>query len=122
MRSTVFALLLVATLPLPAADEAEKERWTRLPTPEFELSTSAGEKTGKETLLQFEQVRGFFLNIWPERAAADVPLRILVFKTREQFAPYTECSSGSCLLHIDIERGLHRNGRSFPRELQHCRT
>ncbi len=89
MRSTVFALLLVATLPLPAADEAEKERWTRLRTLEFELSTSAGEKTGKETLLQFEQVRGFFLNIWPERAAADVPLRILVFKTREQFAPYT---------------------------------
>jgi tetratricopeptide (TPR) repeat protein len=89
MRSTVFALLVVATLPLPAADDAAKDRWTRLTTPEFELFTSAGEKTGKETLLQFDQVRGFFLRIWPEQSPSGVPLRILVFKTREQFAPYT---------------------------------
>ena len=89
MRSTVLALLLTATLPLGAADEADKDRWVRLATPDFELFTSAGEKSGRETLLQFEQVRGFFLKVWPERAAAEVPLRILVFKTREQFAPYT---------------------------------
>jgi tetratricopeptide (TPR) repeat protein len=89
MRSTVLALLLVATLPLPAADDAAKDRWTRLRTPEFELSTSAGEKTGKETLLQFDQVRGFFLRIWPEQSPREAPLRIVVFKTREQFTPYT---------------------------------
>ena len=59
MRSTVCALLLLATMPLPAADAPEKDHWIRLTTPEFELFTSAGEKEGAEAMLRFEQVRGF---------------------------------------------------------------
>src|ERR1700733_4420917 len=88
MRCAMIALLQLAAMPAAAADRPDSVQWTRLTTPSFELFTPAGEKTGRETILQFEQVREFFLKVWPAPFAVEVPVRIVLFKTREQFAAY----------------------------------
>jgi tetratricopeptide (TPR) repeat protein len=79
----VAALLFLATVPALGAD-----RWLRLTTPEFELYTTAGEKQGKDTLRHFEQVREFFLQASPVRSSGDSPLRIFLFGTEAQYAPF----------------------------------
>jgi tetratricopeptide (TPR) repeat protein len=82
MPRAALALLLIA-LPAFGADQ-----WLRLTTPDFELYTDAGEKKGRETLLHFEQVRGFFVKASPVRPPGDFPVRIIAFRNREQFQAY----------------------------------
>jgi Tfp pilus assembly protein PilF len=82
-RHTLFAIFFVSTLPLAAADE-----WIKLTTPHFELFTTAGEKKGREAILYFEQVRGFFLQASPSKHAPDAPVRIVAFRSEKQYKPY----------------------------------
>jgi tetratricopeptide (TPR) repeat protein len=89
MRRAAIALLLAAGWPAAAADDAAKDKWVRLSTANFELYTTAGEKTGRETIQYFEQVRGFFQKASPVGLPPEFPLRIVVFKNREQFLAYT---------------------------------
>ncbi len=63
--------------------------WIRLASPNFELYTDQGEKTGRDTILYFEQVRGFFVKASPVRPPADFPVRIIAFKNREEFSRYS---------------------------------
>jgi Flp pilus assembly protein TadD len=81
MRCVAVAILLAAALPARAAD-----RWLRLATSNFELYTSADENAGRDTILYFEQVRGFFIKASPVRFPTGFPVRIIVFKNREEFS------------------------------------
>ena len=78
------AAFLVATA-LPAWGT---DAWIRLSTPDFELYTLGSEKTGREALLHFEQVKGFFLHASPVKKTSDVPVRIVEFGSDKQFKPY----------------------------------
>src|SRR5471030_735298 len=84
MRCVAVAILLAAALPARAAD-----RWLRLATSNFELYTSADENAGRDTILYFEQVRGFFIKASPVRFPTGFPVRIIVFKNREEFSRYS---------------------------------
>lgn len=69
--------------PLGAADQ-----WIKVVTPHFELFTTAGEKKGREAILYFEQVRGFFLQASPSKSAPEFPVRIVAFRGDKQYQPY----------------------------------
>src|SRR5580698_3616189 len=83
MRFSALALLAVA-LPAFGADQ-----WVKLTTPHFELYTTAGEKSGRQAILYFEQVRSFFTQVAPVSGFTEFPVRIIVFKSEKQYKPYS---------------------------------
>ena len=80
-RPALLVALLAGAWPAAA-------QWVRVTTPHFELLTSAGEKRGREVILYFERVRGFFLEINPSRRLPSFPVRVIVFKGEKQYKPY----------------------------------
>jgi tetratricopeptide (TPR) repeat protein len=82
------ALVLLAALPAFGADRSGSDQWVRLTTPHFELYTTAGEKSGRQTILYFEQVRSFFTQVAPVSGVTEFPVRIIVFKSEKQYKPY----------------------------------
>jgi tetratricopeptide (TPR) repeat protein len=78
------AIIFAAAIPAFASTD----QWTRITTPDFELYTTAGEKSGRETVRHFEQVREFFLKASPVRGPADFPVRIVEFQTEQQYQPF----------------------------------
>ncbi|MEP6716308.1 MAG: hypothetical protein ABJC09_12095 [Terriglobia bacterium] len=84
MRCFAVALLLTAALPAFGAD-----RWLRLTTSNFELYSEGDEKASRDTILYFEQVRGFFIKAAPVRFPAEFPVRIIVFRNQEAFSRYS---------------------------------
>ncbi len=85
MRSVLIVTFLAITT-APSALVAQQ--WTRLTSPNFEIYTDAGEKEGRGLLTRFEQVRGFFLKAAPVRPPEEFPVRIIAFKSREEFSQY----------------------------------
>jgi Flp pilus assembly protein TadD len=81
--------LLQLLLAVGLSVQAQPAGWIRLTTPNFELFTDQGEKSGRETILYFEQVRGFFVQASPVRPPAEFPVRIIAFKNREEFAAFS---------------------------------
>lgn len=65
------------------------EKWVRASTPNFELYTPLSEKSAREKVLYFEQLREFMSK--STRAIAQdsrIPVRIILFQTEKQFEPY----------------------------------
>ena len=93
-RVVTASLIVVAAFaaPHPAPDDvngsALKERWERIGTPDLELYTAAGNAAAREALNHLQQVREFFLKASPLPLLDQFPVRIILFKTEEQFAPY----------------------------------
>lgn len=52
------------------------------------MYTTNGAKQGTEALAVFEQVRLFFLEMSPASEASSTPVRIIAFKSEQEFAPY----------------------------------
>ncbi len=63
-------------------------RWIRLQSANFEMYSSAGEKSTRETLKYFEQVRGFFAQAMPSAMDQPLPVRIVAFGSRKEYDPY----------------------------------
>lgn len=93
-RVVTASLVVVSALaaPLPAPDDLNgsslKEHWERIGTPDLELYTDAGNTAAREVLNHLQQVRAFFLKASPLPLLDQFPVRIVLFKTEEQFAPY----------------------------------
>lgn len=68
-----------------ASDEA---RWIRMRSPNFDMYSTAGEKSARETLRYFEQVHGFFDQIFGDTKDSPNPVRIIAFNSKKEFEPY----------------------------------
>jgi tetratricopeptide (TPR) repeat protein len=77
---------ICALLSLPAA--GSEPRWQRIASPNFELFTTAGERSGRDVARHFEQVRSFFLEAMGLGRRSGPPVRIVVFRSDKDFAPY----------------------------------
>lgn len=84
MRLQLAVMCCLCALPAWAADS-----WLRLTSADFELYTAAGEKKGRATLQQFEQMRAFFLKASPLRKTSESPVRIIQFGSARQFERYS---------------------------------
>jgi len=71
----------------PAAG-SEGPRWLKITSPNFELFTTAAERNAREVARQFEQVRAFFMEAMGLGLKPDTPVRIVVFRSDKEFAPY----------------------------------
>jgi Flp pilus assembly protein TadD len=93
-RVVTASLVALAALAAPpqAPDDLNssslKERWERIGTPDLELYTDAGNTAARDALNHLQQVREFFLKASPLPLLDQFPVRVVLFKTEEQFAPY----------------------------------
>ena len=83
----VAAALMCAIALIPAAG-SEGPRWLRIQSPNFELFTTAGERSGREVARHFEQVRAFFREAMGLGMKSGPPVRLVVFRSDKEFAPY----------------------------------
>jgi tetratricopeptide (TPR) repeat protein len=60
-------------------------RWVRLASPHFEIYSSAGAGTARDTLRQFEQVRSFFIHMAGHAPANPTPVRIVAFGSAKEY-------------------------------------
>ena len=78
---------LIAVLVVAAPFLAEQE-WVRVATPNFELYTSAGEKRARKTILYFETIRSFFLQVFKSKQGPQLPVRIIGFRSKKEYEPF----------------------------------
>lgn len=72
---------------IPAAG-SEGPRWLKIQSPNFELFTTAGERNAREVARHFEQVRAFFREAMGLGLKSGPPVRLVVFRSDKEFAPY----------------------------------
>ena len=82
------ATALLCTLAALPAVGSEGPRWLKIQSPNFELFTTAGERNGREVARHFEQVRAFFREAMGLGLKSGPPVRIVVFRSDKEFAPY----------------------------------
>jgi len=83
MKAAAFLLTLLMALPAFAEDH-----WIRITTSHFEMYTTGDESKAKETILHFERVRDFFLQVSPVKPPGEFPVRIVAFKDSEMMHVY----------------------------------
>jgi tetratricopeptide (TPR) repeat protein len=82
-------LLAVACFALPlCAPAAPKDPWLLIKSANFELFTTAGERSGRDLIKHFEQVRSFFTQAFGARLALGKPARIIAFRSEKEYRPY----------------------------------
>lgn len=86
-RIPLLALFAATLVPLQVS---AADTWLRIQTDHFELYTTAGERTGRDAILYFEQLRTFFRQVLnqPADAQAEPPVRIFAFRNEKESTPF----------------------------------
>lgn len=80
--------MLACALSFCPAARGDGPRWLKIKTPNFEVFTTAGERSGREVARHFEQVRSFFLEAMGWGLRSGPPIRIVAFRSEKEFQPY----------------------------------
>ncbi len=75
---------LICLNPMPAAES----HWTRLASPNFEMYSTAGERSARDTIRYFEQVHSFFAQTMPHTLERAPQVRIVAFNSQKEYEPY----------------------------------
>src|SRR5450759_387170 len=78
---------LTATFLLTAAAIVGADRWTRVQTPHFEVISDGGAAPARQVLRRFELARRIFRD-GPGSAAEMPPVRVFVFRSERNYAPF----------------------------------
>jgi tetratricopeptide (TPR) repeat protein len=78
-------LALALSVVAPAASAAN---WTHASSEHFEIYTSAGERSARDTLVQFERIRAFFADHLKLTPPPGRPVRLILFANEREFRPY----------------------------------
>jgi len=93
-------LLLACAGQSPAAEN----HWIRLKSSNFEVYSSAGPRSALDTLREFEQVRGFFLQSFGGPPAKPVPVRLVAFSSPKEFEAYKINEFATAYYHQTADR------------------
>ncbi|MGO9228544.1 MAG: tetratricopeptide repeat protein [Bryobacteraceae bacterium] len=80
------AILFIATAVSGAP--ASHDPWIKITSANFELYTTAGERSGRDLIRHFEQVRSFFGQAFGARRPDAKPACIVAFRNEKEFEPY----------------------------------
>jgi Flp pilus assembly protein TadD len=105
----IFGIVLTtATLALPGllitGSYGAESRWIRLRSSNFEMYTSAGSRGARDTIREFEQVRGFFLQAFKKPPSNPLPVRLVVFGSQKEYAPYAINEFATAYYHQNANR------------------
>lgn len=78
-------ILFLALLAIPVFGA---QQWIELKTSRFELYSGASEQTARATLQRLEQMDAFLSKVPEFKPKSEAPVRVVIFSTAEQFAPY----------------------------------
>ena len=67
---------------------AGPEPWLKITSANFELFTTGSERSGRDLIRHFEQVRSFFVQAFGGAISSARPARIVAFRNEKEFAPY----------------------------------
>lgn len=98
LSSAAWALCLALCAPLLSSPP---EQWLRLSTPHFELFTTASERDGRNALRHFERLRRFFLVEAALPGDALGHVRIIAFRSPQEYAPY-RLSENADAYHVGV--------------------
>ncbi len=97
---------------------AAEIHWIRIQSPNFELYSTASERSARETLEEFEQVRAFFLNTLPTKDQKPLPVRIVTFNSAKEYEPYRFNEFATAYYYPGAERDTivmsHGGSETFP--------
>jgi tetratricopeptide (TPR) repeat protein len=96
-RRTAFAYCLLAVTATSGA--APRDPWLRIQSANFELFTTAGEKSGRDLVQHFEMVRSFFQQAFGKQVAGSKPVSIIAFRNEKEFAPYSPSQAAAAFFH-----------------------
>ena len=94
---------LLSAVALAVAFASPADPWLRIRSANFELFTTAGERSGRDLLRHFEQVRGFFLQVFGLRETDAKPVRIVAFHSEKEFQPYRPSEAATAFFHAGSE-------------------
>jgi len=100
------SLVLVSILAVAAGTAFAAPKWVRIDSPHFELFTNAGERSGRRTILYFEQVRDFFLKHGNVGKSPSFPVRIIRFGSRKEFESYQTSKATAAYYMASPKRDL----------------
>jgi tetratricopeptide (TPR) repeat protein len=83
IRGLLLVLVLLLTAPMQAANT-----WTYASSTHFEVFTTAGARSARETLAQFERIRAFFAGHLELTPPAGRRVRLVLFSNEAEFRPY----------------------------------
>jgi tetratricopeptide (TPR) repeat protein len=87
VASIIFCLSLFSFA--ARAQQTKDAAWTRVVSPNFELVGNANKSDIEQTAVRLEQFRQIFRQIYPQlNAESSTPLRVVIFKSPEDFKPY----------------------------------
>ena len=87
-------LLLVLVLSGLISVQAE-EQWSEVRSPHFNILTNGGEQRGRDVMLQFEQMRSLFAQLFfKDQVAPSIPLQIVGLKNQKQLSGYAPLFQG----------------------------
>ena len=98
-----WSLLAAVAFAAAPADSGPRVQWLRIQSANFELFTTAGEHAGRDLVRHFEQVRGFFLQVFGLQAAAGKPVRIVAFHSAREFEPYRPSEAATAFYQAGSE-------------------
>jgi tetratricopeptide (TPR) repeat protein len=97
---------------------AAETRWSRIASPNFEMYTTAGERSASDTIRYFEQVRGFFAQMMPHAEDKPSQVRILAFNSEKEYAPYRLNGYATAYYHSSGDHDYivmsHAGAETFP--------
>jgi Tetratricopeptide repeat len=110
----ITGFLLAGAVLSPAAET----HWIRLKSPNFEMYSSAGSRSALDTIREFEQVRGFFLQAFGGQPAKPVPVRLVAFGSVKEYEPYKLNEYAIAYYHDTPDRDYivmsHAGADTFP--------
>jgi hypothetical protein len=79
----IFGMVLLAAL-----NGAPADPWLRFSSPNFELFTTASERSGRDLIKHFERVRSFFQQAFGLIPSDGNPVQVIAFRTAREYEPY----------------------------------
>jgi tetratricopeptide (TPR) repeat protein len=82
---------------------APHDPWVRIRSANFELFTTAGERTGRDLIHYLEQVHSFFQQAFALDGTASLPVRIVSFRFDKEYLPYRPIEVATAFFEPGVE-------------------
>ena len=92
----LFIAAAVSTAP------GNQDPWLKITSANFELYTTGGERSGRELVRHFEEVRSFFVQAFGDRLPDAKPACIIAFRNEKEFEPYRPTEFAAAFFHAGI--------------------
>jgi len=107
---------LLAALFLATVISGSQDPWLKITSANFELYTTGGERSGRDLIRHFEQIRSFFGQVFGDNRPKAKPACIVAFRNDNEYAPYRPNEFASAFFHSGSYHDFIVMGGSMERD------